>query len=164
MRQLPPPMFVTYSLQTKPNYGVYDFNTNNHKRPRIAINKFMPHETQKAFTINSWIINGISCLENDIATQRLHRGGYLSHTNLTQEYLLCSRLRRRRELKQPISPQVLSSPRWEHLFSAKGSTRLRGEKYSSSRRKRISPHATGQCPESSTQYSRHLLKQSPRWE
>lgn len=33
-----PPIFVTYCLQTKPNYGVYDFNTNNHKRPRIAIN------------------------------------------------------------------------------------------------------------------------------
>jgi hypothetical protein len=95
----------------------------------------MPYETQKAFTINSWIINGISCLENDIATQRLHHGGYLSHTNLTQEYLQCPCWRRRRELKQPISLQVLSSPRREHLFSAKGNTHLRGEKYSSSRRK-----------------------------
>ena len=166
MRQLPPPIFVTYSLQTKPNYGVYDFNTNNHKRPRIAINKFMPHETQKAFTINSWIINGISCLENDIATQRLHRGGYLSHTNLTLTKSTC--YARTGECVESINSPYLcksshlrggniSSPRRETLVSAERNTHLRGEK-------RISQHATGQCPESSTLYSRHLLRQSPRWE
>lgn len=88
----------------------------------------------------------------------------MSHTNLTQEYLQCSRWRMRRELKQPISLQVLSSPRRKHLFSAKGNTRLRGEKYSSSRRKENFSTRNRACPESSTQYSRHLLRQSPRWE
>ena len=144
MRQLPPPIFVTYSLQTKPNYGVYDFNTNGHKYPRIAINKFMPHETQKAFTINSWIINGISCLENNITTQRLHRGGYLSHTNLTLTKSTCY-ARAGGCVKSSNSPYLgifshlrggnISSPRREELISAEGRTHLREGKYSSSRRK-----------------------------
>ena len=122
----------------------------------------MPHETQKAFTISSWIINGISCLENDIATQRLHRGGYLSHTNLTLTKSTCY-ARTGGCVESLNSPHLcksshlrggnISSPRRETLVSAERNTHLRGEK-------RISPHATGQCPESSTQYSRHLLRQS----
>lgn len=126
----------------------------------------MPHETQKAFTINSWIINGISCLENDIATQRLHRGGYLSHTNLTLTKSTCY-ARAGGCVESLNNPYIcksshlrggnISSPRREILISAERNAHLRGEK-------RISPHTTGQCPESSTQYSRHLLRQSPRWE
>ena len=120
----PPPIFVTYSLQTKPNYGVYDFNTNGHKYPRIAINIFMPHETQKAFTINSWIINGISCLENDIATQRLYRGGYLSHTNLTLTKSTC----------YARAGGCVESLNKSPLISAEGISLLRGGKHSSPRR------------------------------
>ena len=126
----------------------------------------MPHETQKAFTINSWIINGISCLENDIATQRLHRGGYLSHTNLTLTKSTCY-ARAGGCVERLNSPYLcksshlrggnIFSPRREILIFAEKNTHLRGEK-------KISPHATGHALKVPPSIVGHLLRQSPQWE
>ena len=144
-RELPPPFLLHPDSKSGLIIALPDFNTNGHKRPRIAINIFTSHETQKAFTINSWIINGISCLENDIATQRLHRREYLSHTNLTLMKSTCY-ARAGGGVESLNSPYLyksshlrggnVSSPRREALISAEGCTHLRGEK-------RISPHAQG---------------------